>query len=191
MKKALICYLSAALLLASLAACGSPKADQPSEPDPTPSSVQTEAPSMEPSETVSAQNTDAPTETITVESSPVVEASAEPSTSVPATEPPTPTAAVPASSAPVITEPPAPATTVPASVAPVVTELPVSTQPTTEDNGTSNEHIGEDGMFHADNYVGEIPGMVYVYPFGYYPEGGNVQIIDGNMPNWNDVVGGD
>ena len=150
---------------------------------------------MEPSETVSAQNTDAPTETITVEPSPVVEESAEPSTAVPAAEPPTPTAAVPASSAPVITEPPAPAATVPSSAAPVVTELPApaTPQPTTPDNTTSGEGVetGPNGMPHGDNYVGEIPGMVYIFPFGYYPEGGNVQIIDGNMPNWNDVVGGD
>lgn len=178
MKKELICGLSAALLLASLTACGTSKADQPNEPDPTPSAVQTETPYIGPTETVSSQRTDIPTETVTPEPSPDMEESTEPI----ATESP--------SVASVTTEPPTPAVTVPAS-APTITEPPVSTQPTTADNSNPNEHIGEDGMFHGDNYVGEIPGMVYIYPFGYYPEGGNVQIIDGNMPNWNDVVGGD
>ena len=43
MKKALIYGLSAALLLALvLVACNKPQADQPTEPDPTPSAVQTE-----------------------------------------------------------------------------------------------------------------------------------------------------
>ena len=43
MKKALLCGLSAALLLALvLVACNKPQADQPTEPDPTPSAVQTE-----------------------------------------------------------------------------------------------------------------------------------------------------
>ena len=43
MKKALLCGLSAAMLLALvLVACNKPQADQPTEPDPTPPAVQTE-----------------------------------------------------------------------------------------------------------------------------------------------------
>ena len=172
--KKFICGLSAALLLTSLTACGNSKAEQPSEPAATPSAAQTEAPAPEPSK-------EPPTETATSEPSPVIEESTEPITTVPP------------SLAPVTTEPPAPTEAVPASVAPVATELPVSTQPTTTDSSTSGEGVetGPNGMPHGDNYVGEIPGMVYIFPFGYYPEGGNVQIIDGHMPNWNDVVGGD
>lgn len=146
---------------------------------------------MEPTETVSVQSMDAPTEIATSEPNPVVEESPEPSAPFPATESPVSTTAAPSSIAPVITERPAPTETVPASVPPVAMEPPVSTQPTTADNNTPSENAGENEMFHADNYVGEIPGMVYIFPFGYYPEGGNIQIIDGNMPNWNDVVGGD
>ena len=53
MKKALLCGLSAAMLLALvLVACNKPQADQPTEPDPTPPAVQTQpAEAPEPEET--------------------------------------------------------------------------------------------------------------------------------------------
>ena len=53
MKKALLCGLSAAMLLALvLVACNKPQADQPTEPDPTPPAVQTEpVETPEPAET--------------------------------------------------------------------------------------------------------------------------------------------
>ena len=87
MKKELLCGLCAALLLVSLSAC-STQADQPNEPDPTPSAIQTVAPSMEPSKAVSVQSTETPTEAVTPEPSPVLEESAEPSETIPETEPP-------------------------------------------------------------------------------------------------------
>lgn len=87
-EKGIIYGLSAALLLASLTACGTPQASHPSEPPPTLSAVQTEALPVEPSKTVSApideQTTPvevAPQETtILIEPDPIVEETAAEST---------------------------------------------------------------------------------------------------------------
>ena len=64
MKRALICGLSAALLLANLVACGNAQADQPTGSDPALPSVQVEGLPMDMSKFDLAQNTDTATDLV-------------------------------------------------------------------------------------------------------------------------------
>lgn len=195
MKKELLCGLCAALLLVSLSAC-STQADQPNEPDPTPSTIQTVAPSMEPSKAVSGQSTETPTEAVTPKPSPVLEESAEPSATIPETEPPAPATAAPISNTPVATEPSAP----PAPSANVVDTTTVS-------NGEESDspkddidrypadpsivpYIPEGRRFWRSDYVGEIEGYVYSGGLGYFPEGGSFTSFqtESTLPDFYDIV---
>jgi|GluameStandDraft_1065615.scaffolds.fasta_scaffold01382_28 type IV secretory pathway VirB10-like protein len=195
MKKELLCGLCAALLLVSLSAC-STQADQPNEPDPTPSAIQTVAPSMEPSKAVSVQSTETPTEAVTPEPSPVLEESAEPSATIPETEPPAPATAAPISNTPVATEQLAP----PAPSANVVDTTTISNGE--ESDSPKNDidrypadpsivpYIPEGRRFWRSDYVGEIEGYVYSGGLGYFPEGGSFTSFqtESTLPDFYDIV---
>lgn len=195
MKKELLCGLCAALLLVSLSAC-SAQADQPNEPDPTPSAIQTVAPSMEPSKAVSVQSTETPTEAVTPEPSPVLEESAEPSATIPETEPPAPATAAPISNTPVATEQLAP----PAPSANVVDTTTISNGE--ESDSPKNDidrypadpsivpYIPEGRRFWRSDYVGEIEGYVYSGGLGYFPEGGSFTSFqtESTLPDFYDIV---
>ena len=194
MKKELLCGLCAALLLVSLSAC-STQADQPNEPDPTPSAIQTVAPSMEPSKAVSVQSTETPTEAVTPEPSPVLEESAEPSETIPETEPPAPATAAPISNTLVATEPPAP-------LAPSANVVDTTTVNNGEESDSPKDNIDrypadpnviseipEGTIFWQHDYVGEIEGWRYSIGLGYFPEGGNITVgTECNLPNFYDIV---
>ncbi len=195
MKKELLCGLCAALLLVSLSAC-STQADQPNEPDPTPSAIQTVAPSMEPSKAVSVQSTETPTEAVTPEPSPVLEESAEPSATIRKTEPPAPATAAPISNTPVATEQLAP----PAPSANVVDTTTISNGE--ESDSPKNDidrypadpsivpYIPEGRRFWRSDYVGEIEGYVYSGGLGYFPEGGSFTSFqtESTLPDFYDIV---
>lgn len=195
MKKELLCGLCAALLLVSLSAC-STQADQPNEPDPTPSAIQTVAPSMEPSKAVSVQSTETPTEAVTPEPSPVLEESAEPSATIPETEPPAPATAAPISNTPVATEQLAP----PAPSANVVDTTTISNGE--ESDSPKNDidrypadpsivpYIPEGRRFWRSDYVGEIEGYVYSGGLGHFPEGGSFTSFqtESTLPDFYDIV---
>ena len=195
MKKELLCGLCAALLLVSLSAC-STQADQPNEPDPTPSAIQTVVPSMEPSKAVSVQSTETPTEAVTPEPSPVLEESAEPSATIPEAEPPAPATAAPISHTPVATEQLAP----PAPSANVVDTTTISNGE--ESDSPKNDidrypadpsivpYIPEGRRFWRSDYVGEIEGYVYSGGLGYFPEGGSFTSFqtESTLPDFYDIV---